>query len=196
MASLSEDNLLWLIKVVLFIIPLLNCLLEFSLFTNVRELAFYHFVKTGNVNGSGRIEVGSLVMIAITFLAALILHLRIELDHSHYEEDAGLMYFIRQCFAFCNDVGSAESQSWPYKINIFRLLFGSAIFLVGLFVYHASVGTGDLRYNFQVFYVILYCFCPWVFVLNHCTMKATAFRLLLCRLHFTPNAFYVNFPPQ
>ncbi len=177
--DLDEDWILPRIKLILFTVPTLAGILDYTLLIDIEDTEFYQLVRYGKANQD--VKVGYLMnsMLLVAFTSTLGLQIRLEYDYIRLDESNGFINFLKTVFKARHSETVDESG---YKISVTRVITVLGLIMVVLSIPTTWINVNG-KYVIIVFDVLFGFICPLVFICTHPGIKNQCLKLIpkICR---------------
>ncbi len=177
-ANLCEEDSAKVVILFEILFPLLVLILEFGLFTNVKEVIGYKFFHGYEVCQDDRAEFLTPWVYLVVLPIGIALQTRIELDYLSYNDGSGCFLAIKHWFKSTNEINNQveeeEGSNGPYKLNALRFALLVGIGMIGIAFFTLLFNPENLVETNIIFHVLCIGICPSIFVLNHPGLKNLA----------------------
>ncbi len=165
--EVNEETVLKNINRALIIGPLVMTFYEYHDTNAMKSNASFQLLSKQPIKFGSPTEMSSNTAMIFMTVTALILYSRMEIDRKKFN-------------AIIPEVAVAEPEvnDAPYKLSAIRLSLIVGLLLMSVVLFNVTIGVESLKVNFLLFYVIQYCFIPWVFVWNHQGMRTKAVKFM------------------
>ncbi len=191
--SVREDTVIDVLRILLLILPWILTLIEYIYFNDIRNFGFYQLYRRGKASPEANVEVTLMLTFFVLSILATILQTRIELDSLKFNDGIGVIKHFQDLFVNHDqpnpggsrrpsrasgevDVESAGSGSGQgggmhFMPIVIRFVFLCLCFLMIVVMVNAVRGNEEPHHSFFVLYISFYSILPWIFVLNHASIK-------------------------
>ncbi len=177
-SELNEGQILTSLNLIIIVLPVILAILEFAYVSNIDDMTLFQLNYLGQPTANSKIERTSASLVFLNFSIMLILQLRIEIDNSRIQDvEGGLVSRIVLVLRSTNsNAVNVSNLLQNYSIQSARrvVLFSMVIFLMVIKRIIGDDGNGSsVRWIQLTGLGIIEVAVPWLFILNHQSMKTS-----------------------
>ncbi len=171
-SELNELSVMKYLNGFIVLLPVVMASFEFTMWTKIEDTEVYQLLHTGNTGSASTLGHGKITLILANFLAAIILHGRIEFDIYRNNHTLGLIANVKTCFS-----ATYSNDTEDYKLSIVRLVFSIVLLILVVFIAQVSQAV-TIRVGVLFSFIFLGAVCPIIFIASHLNMRKHLIKMI------------------
>ena len=184
LANVNKESTLKNLKIFFAVAPGVVTFLEYTFFTNYYELSYFQVKTMGYSEPDGKTEFFSKIIILLTFLAFMLLHVRIEISACYARDvNAGFIAKITHDITLAKEETGSSPRRYlksfkalGYDMKVARIFTVCIVAVAVIVLYQITIGASNFKWNLFIGINIINVVIPYLIIYNHDGMKRLAVK--------------------